>query len=148
MHTFRSDEMMFEGDDLGEAHALELETEPTTTSTSTSTTTSTPTTTSTSTWTPTSRWTPTSTWAPTSTYVPPAPHVPSNPIGALMSEIPMSVWKRLAVYPFALWMIVYLMLPCRLSGRATIVLFVIGAIGIAGAWIRYRAHDRFMSPID
>jgi hypothetical protein len=140
MNTLRSHETMFEGDDLGEAQALELDT-PTRTSTRTST--------PTSTWTSASTPTPTWTSPPTFTsYVPPVRRVPSNAIAAAMSEIPMSIWKRLAVYPFALWAIVYMILPCRLSGRSTLIMFALGAVGIVGAWIRYRAHDRFLSPFE
>lgn len=141
MHTFRSDETMFEGDDLGDAHALELDVLPRTcapTLTSTSTPPPTPTSTRPPTWPPAS----TSTWPPPSTYTPPARLVSSNALVTAMSEIPMSIWKRVAVYPLALFLILYLIMPCRLNGRATLVMFVIGAIGTAGAWIRYRAHDR------
>ncbi len=154
MHTFRSDEMMFEGDDLGEAHPLELEAPN---QNQNPTPTSTPTLNGGVPHTPprfrlaTRRSASlTSTWRPLepSSYVPPAPLVLSNALIAAMTEIPMSVWKRLAIYPFSLWLIVFLMLPCRLNGAVTLILFGLSGIGTVGAWLRYRAYDRFVSRID
>jgi len=129
MQTFRSNETMFEGEDLGEAHPLELDLNPVNA--------------------PAPVNVPSIPLlqppAPLSTYVPPTRLASSNPLLTLLADIPMTIWKRVAVYPFALWLIIWLLLPCRLSNGATLVLFTLGTIGIAGAWIRYRAHDRFLT---
>jgi hypothetical protein len=79
--------------------------------------------------------------APTLLPAPPRPPSAMTGLGAMMADVPMSVWKRLAVYPLVGFFIFDVLFPCRGSLRLDLLFALAAIVGATGAFLRMRAEQ-------
>jgi hypothetical protein len=63
---------------------------------------------------------------------------------SMIADVPMAVYKRLAVYPIVSWFLLGLLLPNRLLatiGSSMFILFAMSALGVVGAIVRWGTRD-------
>jgi hypothetical protein len=65
---------------------------------------------------------------------------PKLALFALMAEVPMNVWKRLAVYPLVGFFVFDVLFPCRGSLRLDALFALCAVVGTAGAIARFHSE--------